>query len=101
MERCLKCKFRTCAENKKCEIKNYKYINQYRKLDNYVYLNLKDYGNALLSKKDYRILGERKIKEDLEHNGFNNIHFTYTEHKGVIVWAEKEGKNERIIQRVI
>lgn len=89
MERCLKCEFRTCNENAKCEIKNYKYLNTYRKLDNYVYRNLKRYGNALLIKKDYRVLGEDRIKRDLELNGFKNICFTTTEYRSVIVWAER------------
>ena len=89
MERCLKCEFRTCNENAKCEIKNLKYFNSYRKLDNYVYRNLKRYGNALLIKKDYRVLGEAKIKRDLELNGFKDIRFEHTTYRAVIVWAER------------
>lgn len=94
MERCLECKWRTCAENKKCDIKNYKYENPYKKLENYIYENLRNYGNAVLDKKDYKRLGETKIIADLELNGFKNIKIIEGHSRRKIVWAETVKKGD-------
>lgn len=41
------------------------------KLDNYVYDNLKKYGNTIISSYDLKRHGKSKIKEDLKRHGFN------------------------------
>ena len=105
---CLKCGVLHCDYKthktktgiKKCSLTKKKYKNKYRKLQNYVYYNIKTYGNSLIADNVYDALGIEKIKQDLTQNGFVDIYFHRGAFNSLIVEAkyvkERDEVNEKI-----
>ena len=65
---CLECKNSSCSYCTCLEAFNRKRKNIFRKMQNYVYDNLKRYGNTFISTETYNKMGEKTIKEDLAKN---------------------------------
>lgn len=76
---CLSCKLLHCdyyetRKNKKCVLEKDKHKNQYRKLQNYVYHNLKKFGNSIVTETLIEKIGKEGIIDDLTRNGFVDIY---------------------------
>jgi hypothetical protein len=69
----LHCDYYETYEGDECPLAKEKNTNPYRKLNNYVYLNLKQYGNSIICSKKYTAIGREEIFKDLKSNGFTNI----------------------------
>ena len=69
----LHCDYYESYYGKECESLEIKLDNPYRKLQNYVYLHLKKYGNSLIANTTYTLLGEKEIIKDLKKNGFKKV----------------------------
>lgn len=87
--KCISCKFVHCGYNPNCELISTKMYNKYKKLNNYVYNNLKHYGNALIGQATYEILGEDVIIKDIKGNGFKNVKIRKVDKDSYIITGEE------------
>lgn len=90
---CNNCSIRMCKSNTDC-IYRAKKLNYDlpldKKFENYVYFNLRDYGNCYIGEREYNILGEDKIKADIIKNGFKNPTVRHLDNLlGAIITVEK------------
>jgi hypothetical protein len=101
---CLKCNVMHCdyktktTKNgvKKCSNIKSKLKNKYRKLQNYVYFNLKKYGNTIIGDVVYERLGKEKIKQDLSQNGFEDIYISKGTFGSIIVTAKYNEERDEV-----
>lgn len=89
-EICTKCKYAHCDwfkvdNNLECPLRKRKLENKYRKLQRYVYDNLKRYGNTIVSQITYNTLGEDGILNDLKENGIDNVKITITSDNTILL----------------
>lgn len=84
---------------KKCSYLKHKYKNKYRKLQNYVYYNIKTYGNSLIADNVYNTLGVDKIKKDLMQNGFVDIYFHRGTFNSLIVEAKYVKERDEVSEK--
>ena len=105
---CLKCNVLHCDyKNKKtklgtikCPVTKSKMKNKYRKLQNYVYYNLKKYGNTIINEHTYNKLGVEKIKKDLAQNGFVDIYVSRGVFGSIIVNATYVKERDEIYAKI-
>lgn len=88
-EKCYKCEYTHCGYNPTCELIKTKKDNPYRKLHNYVYKNLEEFGNTVIGIDTLKELGKDIIIKDIKDNGFINISIETTKNKSIIIRAEK------------
>lgn len=92
-EECNKCNLRMCSISKSCIYKDKKLnydLPLDKKFENYVYFNLSNYGNCYIGEKEYLLLGEDNIKNDIIKNGFLNPTITKLEgFQGAIITIER------------
>lgn len=105
---CLKCGVLHCDYKtervkggvKKCSLTKRKYKNKYRKLQNYVYHNIKTYGNSLIAENVYNALGIERIKKDLAQNGFVDIYFSRGTFNSLIVEAKYVKERDEVSAKI-
>jgi hypothetical protein len=105
---CLKCNNLHCDYSmhktkkgvKQCMLTKKKLKNKYRKLQNYVYHNIKTYGNSIISEYAYENLGIEKIKQDLAQNGFVDIYISRGTFGTLIVEAKYDKERDEVIEKI-
>lgn len=92
--KCNNCMVRDCENNKECiyRAKKLNYdLSLDKKLENYVYFNLNDFGNCYISNNDYKKIGEKNIIKDIINNGFESAKIEKLENnEGYILYANKK-----------